>query len=959
MKSLQFGEQKSRYSAIQNAGRGTGDWIIEEYQDWITHQNLDDPCCLWLKGKPGSGKSTLMKLMYRCLKDPKMLKRKVGTSDAIVIAFFFNGRGVDLEKSVLGMYRSLLFQIIDNPLADHLRTQSDVFTNPFSMPQDLTEDYEWTIRDLQDLFQAIIEALGDVIILCFIDALDEGDDGEICDMIDFMASLRSTNFKPCFSSRPYTNISVQRTVELKLDFLERHYRDVSIYVSRNLKIGHDESVRTIRKRIEEKAAGIFLWARLVVDRLNADYRSNPSAPFADLERTLDGLPQDLGKLFLDRLQRGAAVREELVLCFQLLLFAQTALSPDQVYQAILSVTHKHSFTSSRQMDSKDIKDYFENLSKGLIEVIPGIPSDDIAERIRFIHGSVRDFLLNDEGLAELAPQLRSNLCGLSHEQLSLICRDYFTRVIENTETENERTRSQKFTFFDYSVIFVLHHSDIAASYNIRQAKFLQDFPLSKWIEWVYNGVYRKESFRRVGPFQHTMLNSMGSELHVFAAFDLPHLLRDHIRDHLKSVKHSIPKSGKLTMQSPLMVAITNDKRKAVSTFLDSAVSLSSDHANLLSTRNAFCESYLTSEPCVKNHWVSHRVLNFWLPNWLPFKYFRYFNTDRGKRGPPVKAILKTHPGLFLLLLQAGLFTVHDLAYNDPDGTLLHIACRAMSNATPDYHRMSCEAFRAFLFTLITLSPLDVDAQNQQGYTALHFASECRHSDFVVDLLVNMVGADPNVQNSKGNTALHIAAHVDNQDEVKVLLSPRPGLDRKPGLDMPHKNGHTSSKCLKHSGNASGSSFSDQLKEIMHSSNYTIGAERTLQSDPNIRDREGKTALHVAAERSNHNIVRMLLQDKRVDPNAREKRGRTALLSVGEKASYANQPYSATERARDEMLRDPRVDTSIEDVNGRTAYVPDRVKKEDPVEEPQQERKRAHSSPVEEPEQEEKRVRVHN
>ncbi len=29
-----------------------------------------------------------------------------------VISFFFNARGEDLEKSTLGMYRSLLFQIL-------------------------------------------------------------------------------------------------------------------------------------------------------------------------------------------------------------------------------------------------------------------------------------------------------------------------------------------------------------------------------------------------------------------------------------------------------------------------------------------------------------------------------------------------------------------------------------------------------------------------------------------------------------------------------------------------------------------------------------------------------------------------------------------------------------------------------------------------------------------------------
>jgi ABC-type ATPase involved in cell division len=63
---------------------------------------------LWLKGKPGAGKSILMKFLYSEAK--KAAKPNPG---ALVISFFFNARGGHLEKSTLGLYRSLLWQLFE------------------------------------------------------------------------------------------------------------------------------------------------------------------------------------------------------------------------------------------------------------------------------------------------------------------------------------------------------------------------------------------------------------------------------------------------------------------------------------------------------------------------------------------------------------------------------------------------------------------------------------------------------------------------------------------------------------------------------------------------------------------------------------------------------------------------------------------------------------------------------
>jgi ABC-type ATPase involved in cell division len=60
---------------------------------------------LWLKGKPGAGKSTLMK------ESLLRLKRTAEGKD-IIIAFFFNSRGSELEKPPIGFYRSILHDLM-------------------------------------------------------------------------------------------------------------------------------------------------------------------------------------------------------------------------------------------------------------------------------------------------------------------------------------------------------------------------------------------------------------------------------------------------------------------------------------------------------------------------------------------------------------------------------------------------------------------------------------------------------------------------------------------------------------------------------------------------------------------------------------------------------------------------------------------------------------------------------
>ena len=96
---LLFHAIDSRYLTVKAAHAKTCRWLLQEpkYKDWLDASKvLSYHGLLWIKGKPGSGKSTLMKFIVTDTR-----KRKVAD---LVISFFFNARGEELEKSTLGMY---------------------------------------------------------------------------------------------------------------------------------------------------------------------------------------------------------------------------------------------------------------------------------------------------------------------------------------------------------------------------------------------------------------------------------------------------------------------------------------------------------------------------------------------------------------------------------------------------------------------------------------------------------------------------------------------------------------------------------------------------------------------------------------------------------------------------------------------------------------------------------------
>jgi hypothetical protein len=554
--SLVFDSMDLRLGNIKDGDPATCSWLLEHeyYQHWVgspeqvdrsslrgvfqtwwgsepisTDEGEDLPF-LWVNGKAGAGKSTLMKYAQKCA------VRNKGRNET-VLSFFFNARGDELGRSTLGMYRSLLHQLL-TALPD-LQTTIDP-TSAFYTKFLLSPT--WTIGNSTKLFAEAVEALGDRHLRCYIDALDESDDEDVQDMVEFFERLSTASsnsrsrFRVCFASRHYPSIVIRHGRKLIVEEEPGHKKDMAQYIRTHLRAGHGPYLDGIREKIQQKANGVFMWTVLVVNILNKEFRRG--SIFA-VHKRLGEVPPELSNLFRDMLKRDDERLDEFLLCLQWILFSKRPLTREEFYVALaVGLGYVDAITMGIP---NDLDNFVFSASKGLAEVTRA----GAEHTVQFIHESVRDFLMADDGLRKLWPNLNDDLRSSSHDRLKFCCQQY----IEADLCTSERDSLGLPMFLDYSTLYMFKHADDAAI-NIPQDSFLQAVQLDKWVE--------KQNQR--GDVIYTTEASL---LYVLAATDCHRLIRS-MRPHepILGIDREVQ-----TFRYPLFVAIANSCWQALAALL--------------------------------------------------------------------------------------------------------------------------------------------------------------------------------------------------------------------------------------------------------------------------------------------------------------------------------------------------------------------------------------------------------
>ncbi|KAI0188496.1 hypothetical protein EV127DRAFT_471231 [Xylaria flabelliformis] len=273
--------------------------LWSNFRQWLR----EDTSMYWISGKAGSGKSTLMSHIVndkRTLHDLNIWREG---HELRVLSFFFWRAGTRLQNSVLGLLRSLLYQlcrlqplIADNILA---RLSSPIGMIPI-----------WTERSLLDHITKAVQSSTGFRFCVFIDGLDEFT-GPYNDLIDHINILQDCgNLKVCASSRPELELvnRLRGLQQLRLQDLNRG--DIKHFVQGSLaKTQLDQEERTdLAEQIVQRAEGVFLWASLVTQSLLKGIMAGDDQEI--IQQRLDSLPKNMEQLFKRMLKDVDVVYQE-------------------------------------------------------------------------------------------------------------------------------------------------------------------------------------------------------------------------------------------------------------------------------------------------------------------------------------------------------------------------------------------------------------------------------------------------------------------------------------------------------------------------------------------------------------------------------------------------------------------------------------------------------------------------
>lgn len=329
LRSLQF--DNSRYDKIANEHEGSFEWIWKhnEYKSWSAS---DTSRLFYIQGKPGSGKSTLMKYFNRNLQ-----RKDSAAQQAIVARFFYSFRDGEPQRSHYNMLLSILYEILhqDEGFFYH-QCQAEYRAQQRKEPPST-----WDYGSLKRMLKSLQNYRTNKRYYLTIDAIDESEPDDRRDILgllfDLCSKMKHSVVKVFMASRPVAQLESRRDQFhnfIKLDAETRS--DIYNYAQSQLYgLNSTELLTQATTHILENAQGVFLWVKLISERLIEAHEEGYSEE--ELFRLLKQLPtelEDLYKLMLEKMEHNNASLLYGAKMFQFILFARRPLTVDEVLHAL-------------------------------------------------------------------------------------------------------------------------------------------------------------------------------------------------------------------------------------------------------------------------------------------------------------------------------------------------------------------------------------------------------------------------------------------------------------------------------------------------------------------------------------------------------------------------------------------------------------------------------------------------
>lgn len=299
LQSLTFDNISDRESGIPISYQDTFRWSLSETSTTLPSWLRSGTGIYWIEGKAGCGKSTLMKFLQQDQQATALLKEWANGLRLRIVRHYFWAPGTTMQKSLLGLFRTLLFQILvnDPELLEQicpLRMENHGHMQP------------WTLDELAECFETLSKIQTLPSKLCFfVDGLDEfeGDPEGLIAIIQ--AISKSNSIKLCVASRPWPPFRKAFGYNsLRISVHEFTRDDINLYTQGNLGQSQEyqklqatfpEQAKSLSKEISDAADGVFLWVYLVIRDLLRGLTQHDD--LGTLQRRLRAMPRDLNDYF--------------------------------------------------------------------------------------------------------------------------------------------------------------------------------------------------------------------------------------------------------------------------------------------------------------------------------------------------------------------------------------------------------------------------------------------------------------------------------------------------------------------------------------------------------------------------------------------------------------------------------------------------------------------------------------
>ncbi|KXH46752.1 hypothetical protein CSIM01_06817 [Colletotrichum simmondsii] len=476
---------KSRENLIQDPVEGTFQWIWSNssFKSWLS---ADRSTTMWLTGKPGSGKSVMLRYVsnYLCtVADDIPYEPLAVARRSFAVANFFCDFSAP-PKSSESILRSLLHQVLSGQ-PSLLRYLTPV----------VKRKHQWSTGTDFSLVTALREISKHRSIVCVIDALDECDVVVRTNLLNALADhlvapaedswrspcavhascacrTSSPKLKILFSSRPFLSVQVSNHENHHVQHLSLSVGEAASSLAKDFQavvkstfplLGSNDEVerrQDIASRIVERSDGVFLWVKLVLKSLLALEVQTSENLLSQLEKHPTNLNDMYSSILSSVNEKNADEKSYILRCLDWVVFARRPLRVEELAAAVAFETesgYQHDFPTSVHPPSfLDLRYKFR--PRSIRFCFSQVPLIEVkGSTVHLIHRSVKDFMSSTAHTAAssvLLPQVSRRTDIDVNTRIAVICLAYLRKLSRSDRSSDGVP--QNHSMLDTEVAFPLY-----------------------------------------------------------------------------------------------------------------------------------------------------------------------------------------------------------------------------------------------------------------------------------------------------------------------------------------------------------------------------------------------------------------------------------------------------------------------------------------------------------------------